>query len=160
MKLKLAGVAFGALMVGLVGAGEAKADAVAIATINVTSATLSATGVDGTALNINQVLTHLSTNGASLSATASVAPYGTVNEGPYTASNAGAVSITNVGTVTETATPASIGGSSSTSTSSITGSLLTGGVTNAIATTQLNLLNGTQGNANQAKTDTQTQFTF
>ncbi|HEV2673674.1 MAG TPA: PEP-CTERM sorting domain-containing protein, partial [Aliidongia sp.] len=45
-------------------------------------------------------------------------------------------------------------------TSSITGSLLTGGVTNAIATTQLNLLNGTQGNANQAKTDTQTQFTF
>ncbi|GGF10852.1 hypothetical protein GCM10011611_15560 [Aliidongia dinghuensis] len=44
MKLKLAGVAFGALMVGLVGAGEAKADAIGYASLVFNSAFFSAPG--------------------------------------------------------------------------------------------------------------------
>ena len=38
MNIKLTGVALGALMIGLVGAGQAKADAVATANIDITNA--------------------------------------------------------------------------------------------------------------------------
>jgi hypothetical protein len=163
MNMKLTGVAFGAVMIGLIGAGTAKADAIAVADIDVTNAFFSTDSAGTTPVDFTNILKSV-TGKSTLQSVAGLGVDGdneNVTNGPSfgsPATNYNSVASSNKGSLVSS-TSQSAGGSTSSASSSLIGSLLTaapGGTgtsapVTATTSADLNLANGYFGASNSAK---------